>query len=891
LLYVGSIDGTSGTAYTFQYPGAYNTSAYGPNNLGNGDLQIVGSYKNPDYATAPVEVNGFLYEGSVNDFGDAGNYRTINYPGAKYNYVHSTAGGLVVGNYDSPDDHGSFDLPFGPGNAYIYDIATDTFIANINYPGAVSNTAYGIWYNGGTSYTIVGGYSLDPVNNFDDPDRPIGKAYMVDYDSESGEFSHWKSFDYPAGTTLVTHFQAISSVEKGVYTLGADTLKIDDEPAQGSLVTVRRNTDGSFSDGEWQDLQYPGLDPSTSIASANSVYGNQVVGIVIDDAPFSFQASVNTGFELSNVISGNGRNGVAISGGNDNRVAMNYIGTDLTGEVDLGNGSNGVLITGGAANNLIGGEASGGNNPTNGDFVQPPLGNVISGNDANGVLIVGKATGNQLSGNFIGTDASGNVALGNADDGVRIDGADGNSLIGCTFQEDPFVFYNVVSGNGGNGLRVNNSNNTTIQANFFGLGADNDTPLGNALNGVAVEGTSSHTTMGGPIPLGNVTAANGQNGIAVQGKASDFISYNTFAGVSAFGEQTDLGNGQDGVLITSSGSNILLRTNVISKNLDDGVEISGKARGVQVSENIIGMNWNGTSAMGNAGNGVEIGGNARDILIGGALEVPSVIPENTISANGQNGVAVLGKAKNTTVNHSYIGTDIFGELDFGNADSGIYLGPGTSGATIGSTDDALRTVISGNGGNGVELDNTSRNTVIGSYIGTNVTGLLDIGNDENGVYLVNSSKNTIGGTSAGQGNTIAFNSNDGVFVDSGDRNAIRQNSIFGNGPLGIQLGTGANNNQPAPVLTTVTADVSSLQVTGTLTAKKKTSYTLEFFANDADGPSGRYYLGSLVVTTNKAGVAEFTYTGSAPPIGADFITATATDPKGNTSQFSLALSS
>ena len=62
--------------------------------------------------------------------------------------------------------------------------------------------------------------------------------------------------------------------------------------------------------------------------------------------------------------------------------------------------------------------------------------------------------------------------------------ANGNSLIGCTFQQDPFVFYNVISGNGGNGLRVTNSNDTTIQANFFGMGADNDTAVGNALNGV-----------------------------------------------------------------------------------------------------------------------------------------------------------------------------------------------------------------------------------------------------------------------------------------------------------------------------------------------------------------------------------------------------------------------
>ena len=198
-----------------------------------------------------------------------------------------------------------------------------------------------------------------------------------------------------------------------------------------------------------------------------------------------YQATINTKFQLSNVISGNGGNGITLHKASGNVVAMNYIGTDETGTVDLGNAQNGILVTKSSTSNLIGGEATGGNNPTGGGdptdaiFVRPPQGNLISGNNQNGVLINGKSTGNQLSGNFIGTTASGNAALGNALDGVLIEKADGNSLLGCTFEQDPFVFYNVLSGNGGNGLRVNNSNDTTIQANFFGMGADNGTAVGN----------------------------------------------------------------------------------------------------------------------------------------------------------------------------------------------------------------------------------------------------------------------------------------------------------------------------------------------------------------------------------------------------------------------------
>ena len=107
------------------------------------------------------------------------------------------------------------------------------------------------------------------------------------------------------------------------------------------------------------------------------------------------------------------------------------------------------------------------------------------------MLITGGATANLLSGNFVGTSASGNSALGNRLDGVAIVNANGNQLIGCTFQQSPFVFYNVLSGNGGNGLRITNSNDTTIQANFLGVGANNATIVANGGDGLLVSGSSA----------------------------------------------------------------------------------------------------------------------------------------------------------------------------------------------------------------------------------------------------------------------------------------------------------------------------------------------------------------------------------------------------------------
>lgn len=396
--------------------------------------------------------------------------------------------------------------------------------------------------------------------------------------------------------------------------------------------------------------------------------------------------------------------------------------------------------------------------------------------------------------------------------------------------------------------------------------------------------------MGGPIPLGNVDGANGENGILVQGTASFFTSYNTFCGLAAFQTYTNLGNGWDGMKITSTGGNILIRTNVITENGNDGIEVAGSATGVRIAGNIVGLDTNGDAPMGNKNNGIEVDGNAHGILIGGPQATFNIIAHNVISANGGDGIAVDGKAHNVQISFSFVGTDLIGLDALGNAKSGIYLGQGSYDTTVGSSDPSLPTVISGNLGDGVEMRGTNDNTVVGTLIGTDQTGLLPLPNAGDGVFLSNSSNNVIGRTSAGSigmaANIIAFNDADGVFVASGKGNAIRQNSIFGNTLLGIELGASANANQAAPVLTSVITMPLGLQIYGTLTSKPNATFTIEFFANATDAPSGRTLLGVETVHTNAAGVAAISFFGALPPTGDAFITATATDSSNDTSEFS-----
>jgi len=520
---------------------------------------------------------------------------------------------------------------------------------------------------------------------------------------------------------------------------------------QGSWVTLRVNPDSSFGEATWVDLNYPG---SKGVASANSVYGPYAVGVVFASPNFAYQATVNIGFRLSNVISGNFGNGISLYRSANNVISMNYIGTDINGSTNkaFGNLQNGILLTGSSSTNLIGGQATGTNNPTGTKgkvtpvFQVPPQGNLISGNHGAGVLINGASMNNVLSGNFIGTDFTGTNVLGNYLDGVDIENSSGNSLIGCTLKQNPFVFYNVIGGNGGNGVVVNNSNNVTVQANFLGMGSDNTALIPNGEDGLLVSGSSQNTQVGGVIPLGNVISGNNLNGIEVTDTASGFISFNTFGGIPAF-KTIAAPNGEDGILITSTGGNNMVRTCILSGNGGNGMEIGGNASGVQVTDTSVGTTTNINGAIPNQGNGIVISGTAHGNAIGGFQ--PSVEPTVFASGNVGYGIAVLDYASNNYIFNSNVGIGAGTAGAIPNKQGGIYLDQGTSGTTIGGVTKAFQNNIEDNGGDGLTIISSQANTVWNNTISTNVTG----------VYATGSCT----GTSIG-GNTITGNTKTNVDI-------------------------------------------------------------------------------------------------------------------------------
>ena len=157
---------------------------------------------------------------------------------------------------------------------------------------------------------------------------------------------------------------------------------------------------------------------------------------------------------------------------------------------------------------------------------------------------------------------------------------------------------------------------------------------------------------------------------------------------------------------------------------------------------------------------------------------------------------------------------------------------------------------------------------------------------------------------AGAQNVISGNTGNGVTIlDSGSNgNAILSNSIYDNGGLGIDLGgdgvtpndtndidTGPNNLQNYPVLISITTSGGNVNIVGTLNSIANTTFRLEFFGAGVVDPSdfgeGRFFLGSSNVTTDGSSNASFDLNFPLVP-GVGRITATATDPNGNTSEFS-----
>lgn len=431
------------------------------------------------------------------------------------------------------------------------------------------------------------------------------------------------------------------------------------------------------------------------------------------------------------------------------------------------------------------------------------------------------------------------------------------------------------------------------------------------------------------IELNGAGAGPGVNGLTINAGGSTVrglrITRFSFSGIliQTAGGNTIEGNfivenSSRGIAIEAGASNNMIggitpdARNVISGNGSQGVRILGGSSDNSVQGNFIGIDASGLVAAGNVNEGVFL--NTPDNVVGGMTPGARNIISGSLNASG---VALVGSgATGNLVQGNYIGTDATGRSALGNRQEGILIDLGASNNLIGGAPSAGGNVISGNRQNGIVLGFTSAvnvnglispvngNRITGNFIGTQADGVSPLGNGQDGISLFSGNDNVIGGVDGG-GNVIAFNQFSGVEIGSGSGNAILSNSIFSNGGPGIDLSTdgitendpcdpdqGANGQQNFPILTAFNFGPETVTIQGAINSAPNTSYLVQFFGNsacDATGfGEGATLIGSTVVTTGAGCIVTFEVSFPSINPGA-VITATATDPQGNTSEFSECL--
>ncbi|MDB5351612.1 MAG: hypothetical protein JWN86_2859 [Planctomycetota bacterium] len=462
--------------------------------------------------------------------------------------------------------------------------------------------------------------------------------------------------------------------------------------------------------------------------------------------------------------------------------------------------------------------------------------------------------GNLIQGNFLGTDPTGTIALPNGQGGVG-GIASSNNTIGGTNPAD----RNVISGNGAAGVSFTIisgsgviSSGNLILGNFLGIDAGGTNPLGNTGPGISLTDVTGNT-VGGMTP----GARN---------------------------------------IISSNSTGVLISTNT-------GAPVANDV----VLGNYIGTDVSGKQGLGNAFDGILLSGASGNTIGGVAAGAGNVLADNQ-----QFGIQVGGAgASKNVIQGNLIGTDVTGNTALANASSGVDINTGASGNLVGGTTTGSGNVISGNQVDGVTIENASPSNIVqGNFIGTDLTGSSKLGNGGVGVQIRTSANNTVGGTTPGAANTIAFSIGAGVVVvgtsASAAGNAILSNSIHDNGGLGIDLGNdgvtpntpggphaGPNNLQNFPIITRIVHQPNSSIISGTFNSTPGTQFTLQFFSNVAADSSGfgegQTFLGQATTTTDTAGNATFSFTTTSPVApNQPYITSTATDAAGNTSEFSKA---
>ncbi len=351
-------------------------------------------------------------------------------------------------------------------------------------------------------------------------------------------------------------------------------------------------------------------------------------------------------------------------------------------------------------------------------------------------------------------------------------------------------------------------------------------------------------------------AANNAPGVMINGGNGSFAGLYVDANSCQFYGLYITNFGGAGILVYSA-SNWIGGTGAGQRNVLSGNRMGISLSGSSAQNNVLYNNYIGLTPAGDTKNpndtGLYIGGDgAKDNIVGGS----GAGQVNYIAGNTGDGVVIEG----TGSDNNWLGGNVIGlatdlSTNLGNGTWGIHVRDWAANTVIGGASNSGN-VISYSAYSGISVQNAS---------GTHITHNLISGNGSDGIDIADSTACVV------SNNLIGANTLNGVRISgaSAAGNLIWPNSIFNNGGKGIYLQNGSNMGISAPTI----SQASHSGASGTVCAGCRVA----LYSDSAD--EGQIYHDIV----QDDGTGHWTYSGL---LYGPYVTATAIDGSGNTSEFS-----
>ncbi len=349
------------------------------------------------------------------------------------------------------------------------------------------NNGHGIIINPTSTGNIIGGTTLAERNIISGNNN--GHAIIVTASSGNYIIGNYLGTNAAGSAAVANSFMGVQMDNSSNNTIGGASLD-SSNLISGNGQTAIQIIGGNFNRilGNTIGLQ----------ADKSSALGNSGSGIYLNNTNFTQIGGI--GALSGNIISSNNSIGINIENSRSTSIKSNIIGTSQNTQLARGNMANGIQLTN-SRQTIIGGD-------------HLTEGNIISCSSGAGINFEGGGSNKTIvKGNYIGTDNTGTLALG-------------NNVIGVILKSDSCTIGGPILGEGNVivdskifcGLLIADASANTVIGNSIGIGADGSTAIPNKTDGINISVETNGKFCSNNIVQFNTIAFNNDHGINV-GKA------------------------------------------------------------------------------------------------------------------------------------------------------------------------------------------------------------------------------------------------------------------------------------------------------------------------------------------------------------------------------------